>query len=207
MDKKKCKICGKFFGRLNKHDVADRDWFKKTTCSISCRGKWVALLRRAKWVAKKCLCCGKDIMKRDSRFKYCDSKCMVKHRIGVNSQNWKGGKKKHGEYIQIHVSKKHPFADFHGYIMEHRFVIEEWYRKNKPDDRCLVEVDGKKYLNPIYKVHHKNDVKDDNRIQNLVPVASQSEHFHFNFCPLCPHCIKSGELLENPEKDNQQPSI
>jgi hypothetical protein len=118
---------------------------------------------------------------------------------------WKGGIKKHGEYTQVHVGREHPFSDVQGYIMQHRLVIENHLREIK-DTRYLLNISNKYYLNPIVKVHHKNHIKNDNRIENLVPMLSQKEHFHFNWCPQCPHCVKSGELLENPAEDNQQPS-
>lgn len=208
MDKKICQICGKEMLRRTKHDFADRDWNKKTTCSIKCRSKWVAKIRRKKWKPKKCKNCGKDIVKRISKQIFCDDKCIREYRRGKNiGRQWKGGIKKHGEYIQILVGKEHLFSDFHGYIMEHRLIFERYAIKNNLTQYLIKDIKmGRLYLNPQVKIHHKNHNKSDNRISNLVPMLSQKEHFHYNYCPHCPHCNKSDELLGTPNKDNQQPS-
>lgn len=191
--------------RKTKHDFSERDWSKKTTCSVKCRGSWVARIRRLKWKFKKCLYCKKDIQTRISRLKFCGDSCMRKYRVGENSPAWKGGRKKQGMYIQVLIGKQHPFSDFHGYIMEHRFIFEEYAKKNNLT-KYLVNVAGQLYLNPRVKIHHKNHNKTDNKISNLAPMFSQKEHFHFNYCPHCSHCNKSGELRENPGQDNPQPS-
>ena len=59
--------------------------------------------------------------------------------------------KSHG-YIKIRVSKDHPFCDKDGMVFEHRRVMELAIGQ---------------YLNPWEIVHHKNGVKDDNRLENL----------------------------------------
>lgn len=70
-------------------------------------------------------------------------------------------------------------------------------------------------LKDEYDVHHINEIKTDNRLENL-QILTREEHSAL-------HCsirsaraskykkiigvIKQGELLENPEVDNQQPSL
>jgi hypothetical protein len=130
---------------------------------------------------------------------FCSNACAKSYYRGENSPNWKGGRKKHGEYVQLFVGKEHPLSDLHGYMMEHRAIMEK-HLIDTNAEKYLVESKGKKYLNPLIKIHHKNHNKSDNRISNLVPMFSQKEHFHFNYCPHCEHCNKSGELLENPTR-------
>lgn len=75
--------------------------------------------------------------------------------------NWKGGKymDKRG---YIHVKKpNHPYSDMNGYVREHRLVIEEYLSR---------------YLEPSEVVHHKNGVKNDNRIENLELFSSSGNH-------------------------------
>jgi hypothetical protein len=73
---------------------------------------------------------------------------------------WSGGKTRHaGGYIYI-SSPGHPNRDHHGYVFEHRLVVENWL---------------KRYLTPDEHVHHINGVKDDNRLENL-EIMSNSEH-------------------------------
>lgn len=71
---------------------------------------------------------------------------------GKNNANWKGGRKKHIEgYILIH-QPNHPFCNKSGYVLEHRLVMEKHL---------------KRYLEKWEVVHHKNQIRDDNRIENL----------------------------------------
>lgn len=84
---------------------------------------------------------------------------------GKDSPSWKGGKfytKAGYKYI---LNKSHPNATKMGYVLEHRLVAE------KNLGRLLSE-------NEI--VHHKNGVKDDNRIENL-EVITQSNHVRKHF--------------------------
>jgi len=80
---------------------------------------------------------------------------------GAKNPNWKGGRRidKRG-YILVGVAD-HPQASYDGYVREHRLVME------KSIGRFLLKSEV---------VHHINGKKDDNRIENLLLLSSQSEH-------------------------------
>lgn len=90
---------------------------------------------------------------------------------GKQSFAWKGGK--HTDrfgYIQI-WKPEHPNAKMGGYIHEHRFVMSEFL--GRP-------------LESWEFVHHRNGIKDDNRIENL-ELLVQKVH---RGVVRCPHCLK-----------------
>lgn len=71
---------------------------------------------------------------------------------GEGAYHWKGGRTRHSKgYIQI-WSRGHPNANSRGYVFEHRLVMEKYLGR---------------YLKPWEIIHHKNGIRDDNRIENL----------------------------------------
>jgi hypothetical protein len=80
---------------------------------------------------------------------------------GKNHHNWKGGRFKNKRGYVLIKKPNHPFANNHGYVSEHRFVMEKYIGR---------------YLNSQEVVHHINKIKDDNRIENLKLFANHSEH-------------------------------
>ena len=79
---------------------------------------------------------------------------------GKNHPSWKGGRiiDKDG-YILIH-KPEHPNSFGRGYICEHRLIMEEYLGR---------------YLTKDEVVHHINENKQDNRIENL-ELMTKSEH-------------------------------
>jgi len=104
-------------------------------------------------------------------------KCREASRIahsGVKGCNWKGGRIKDSfGYIQI-WKPGHPNAKIgikKQYVSEHRLVMSEYLGR------------------PLKKwefVHHKNGIKDDNRLENL-EILTKKNH---RGIVLCPHCGK-----------------
>lgn len=79
---------------------------------------------------------------------------------GQRPWNWKGWAMDSGGYILIH-KPDHPHCNRHGQVLEHRLVMEEFLGR---------------YLKPMERVHHRNNIRDDNRIGNLKLFDSHSTH-------------------------------
>jgi len=110
-----------------------------------------------------CIDCGKErwiqFAKGKPRNLRCYS-CAAKLRSGENSNSWKGGRcKKSNGYILIKLQPDNFFYSMHdcsGYVLEHRLIMAKSLGRN---------------LHPWEIVHHKNHIRDDNRIGNLQLVS------------------------------------
>lgn len=95
----------------------------------------------------------------------------IKARTGQKGGNNKGGKiKDRLGYIQI-WKPEHPNAKLAGYVHEHRLVMSEFL--GRP-------------LESYEYVHHRNGIKDDNRLENL---ELMTQKIHRGIVE-CPHCRK-----------------
>lgn len=82
---------------------------------------------------------------------YSSPKSVTHH--GADHQNWKGGTYMHSDGYVYEYAPTHPAAaSAKGYVLQHRLVME----------RVLG-----RYLTPRELVHHINEVKTDNRPENL----------------------------------------
>ena len=85
----------------------------------------------------------------------------------ISESHFKGGigfkKKRPDGYIAIYFPE-HPKSNKEGYIMEHDLVME-----------CLIG----RHLKDDEVVHHKNEIKDDNRKCNL-QLMTNSEHMSYH---------------------------
>lgn len=104
----------------------------------------------ARVIDNLCLCgCGQEtIFRRGKRNKYIHGHNGKKE----NNPFWKGGKYQDTRGYIYRLNPLHPHTNKMGYIPEHRLVYEEYYKC------CLL---------PWIEIHHINNIKDDNRIENL----------------------------------------
>ena len=87
-----------------------------------------------------------------------------KEQIKEKSPCWRGGKSHGRGYIYIRVYPDDFFysmADRRGYVPEHRLIMA------KHLNRCLLTWEI---------VHHRNGIKDDNRLENLQLLATVIRH-------------------------------
>lgn len=87
--------------------------------------------------------------------------------MGSKNPNWKGGKKTINGYVMVYAPE-HPNS-VHNYVFEHRLIIENFLGR---------------YLTSNEIVHHRNAVKDDNRLDNL-QIVLKKVHFGEVDCPKC----------------------
>ena len=90
-------------------------------------------------------------------------------RSGSLSSRWKGGRFKTTQgYIHI-LSPGHPRA--------------YKYRQYVPEQILVVEKHLNRYLSKEEAIHHINEIKDDNRLENLYLFPNEAEHqrYHQNF--------------------------
>jgi hypothetical protein len=99
----------------------------------------------------------------------------IKAHRGQRSTAWKGGiiKDKFG-YVLI-WKPQHPNAKLAGYIHEHRLVMAE--HLGRP-------------LESYEFIHHRNGIKDDNRLENLELLT---KNVHRGIVK-CPHCGKEFKI-------------
>jgi ribosome-binding protein aMBF1 (putative translation factor) len=83
----------------------------------------------------------------------CSGQLQSKRQTGKNNPSWNGGISRHGSgYIKAKAPNGHPYVDDRGYVLQHRLVVEKTLGR---------------YLLPHERIHHKNGVRDDNRLENL----------------------------------------
>jgi len=94
---------------------------------------------------------------------------------GKKPSNYKGYTVMESGYIRIPVPG-HPFGrGKSSYVMEHRLVVERHLRETDPESKWLVEVDGERYLDPKADVHHVDENKSNNTLDNL-EVLAKGDH-------------------------------
>lgn len=106
---------------------------------------------------------------------------------GSKCGNWKGGIIRRPSGYVLKWNPSYPNADKKGYVIEHRWVMEQHIGR---------------LLQSHEQVHHINGIKDDNRIKNLMLFNSHKEHMQFDY--LIKQCLMSlgEEYLEKLIKED-----
>jgi hypothetical protein len=117
--------------------------------------------------AKKCLYCKKDFRSKNVKVKFCSNRCAGLAQTSGNRLPQGSRKKIHKGYVAIKVGRN--------WVREHRHVME------KHLNRKLKETED---------VHHKNGIKNDNRLENLEIVQRYKHYGNVQ----CPHCLKSFKI-------------
>jgi len=113
-----------------------------------------------------CNYCGKEIFIQASRYKqnnggrFCSRGCITRNKKEViGATRVCSGRINRDGYIQV-LAKGYPSSNKKGYVLEHRLIME----------RSL-----DRYLKNYEIIHHKNEDREDNRIENL-EVMTRAEH-------------------------------
>lgn len=169
---RQCKICDATF-RAPPSRALTAEY-----CSIACaaigRGQ-----RQRNRLTLQCRNCSEDFdvpASHADRRIYCSSGCKhtaeeylkaLHHRaVGDRNNQWKGGRVDHSDGYRYVLAVDHPYTA-NGYVLEHRIVMERWLRQNKPDSPFLIRLGQNLYLKPGCHVHHKDEDRRNNRIENL----------------------------------------
>jgi len=126
-----------------------------------------------RYIWKACKNCGKERwvqLHRTRPYDYCadcGTKVAQAKRRGSNSPHWKGGSYRRScdGYISINKYSVEPF--YQSMAGKKREMLEHRYVMAKHLGRCL---------HPWEVVHHKNGIKDDNRIENLELTTANAHH-------------------------------
>jgi hypothetical protein len=128
-------------------------WHKTKCCSFKCRNKY-----HHKEIT--CKQCGKTFQViKSSKRQFCSLKCSCAYHINFRNPTWKGGRftQKHG-YIMVYIGNGK-------YRFEHDLIMEKYLgRSLDKNERC----------------HHKNAIRNDNRIENLelVTISEHTSKYH-----------------------------
>lgn len=143
-------------------------------CAVVIRGK-----SRQRRTTLNCKLCGKAFDAPNAhagRRIYCSRVCAEANperraqkaaKTAENNPAWKGGKVAHADGYVYEMAKWHPLSGKSGYVLQHRLVMERWLLQNDPASKFLEYRNGHLVLSPEYEVHHKDENKANNSIDNL----------------------------------------
>ena len=126
--------------------------------------------RFLRYIWHACEVCGKERWVQFYGGRPCANHChqcaYLSREVKRGSANpfWKGGRRKDTRgYVVVNIQPDSPYYSvaYRGEILEHRLVMAQYL------GRCL---------NSWEVIHHKNGIKDDNRLENLELLPSQSYH-------------------------------
>jgi len=176
-----CLICGaKFRVPPSRAD-------KATTCSHECSVKYRAQGLMREKVEFLCSVCGITFFEHKSRAgwrRFCSNRCRENsaqyqleksiRSIGALNGNWRGGETPHPDGYIYESVYDHPFASG-GRVLQHRLVAERNLVATNHNSPYLIRLGHNLYLDPELVVHHKNEDKQDNRVENL-QIMTNSDH-------------------------------
>jgi len=122
-------------------------------------------------IAKECEVTFMTIARWLDRFGIRKMKSFGISRRGQKAGYWKGGRYKDNTSGYVWVfNLEHSSCTKKGYVLEHRLVMEKFIGR---------------YLKGNEIVHHKNKIKDDNRVENLEIVVLGELNCGEVSCPFC----------------------
>lgn len=223
---KKCEICGKEF------TVSIWRSDKAKYCSKECQHQ--SLHGSDNCV---CTNCGKSFHLKEYRINkysrnmgfFCCKECADtyrktwfkgenNHQYGLKGElnsSFKGDKisQKNLKLQDVWVYSPEYWSNHNGRVLEHHLNILKY--RNKFPECFFQNIDGKWAINKMCQVHHIDCNHNNNDPINLIPLTrgghtyihNSLNRIGFDSIQKIIGVLKGGELLENPEVDNQQPSI
>ena len=175
-------------------------------CGKTCKAKHASMKYMKERVACTCQFCGKEFSLSTSRVergngKFCSKQCKDKALVGrsFTPKAQDGVEVRHGCGYVLERCQDHPF-NVNGYVMQHRLVIERQMRQEASGHPFLVMVDGIEYLRRGIEVHHVNEIKDDNRIGNLIACTSAGhKDLHAGKAPMLSECWPVQKVVVDDE--------
>lgn len=184
----KCEWCGKEFRCYPKRYYTS----KHHCCSKECMNALMKQIREENPYYYNCICdiCGKKFHAKESqknRYKHisCSRECDKEykrrlmsgeknHQYGIRGEqnsSWKGGVTTSSYGYNLVYMPEHPFCNIDGRVFEHRLVAEQYLL----NDDNSIEINGKRYLKPEFIVHHIDENRKNNDVNNLM-VMTEREH-------------------------------
>lgn len=150
-DDRSCKHCDKIFGP----QTATQKY-----CCTECANNGKRKERKHIY----CLNCGKTLKIKASKrsIKFCSTSCALsgQSRRGIKRAKIGDTRPHSNGYVMIKVGKDYSSAFQSGWMMEHRYIMEQIL------ERCL---ERNEYI------HHKNGIRNDNRPENLELWATKKD--------------------------------
>ena len=162
---KTCQTCGTEFHAKGEHKDRQRKF-----CSKVCADQGTRTL-----TPRQCRECRTTFNPKEQRLQFCSRTCAAKWT--GRAKRGPGIRKDARGYILLY-RPEHPMAPKSGYLQQHRLVMADHLGR---------------MLEPGEVVHHKNEVKDDNRLENLELLTKHAHDRLPKPKPKprqidCPHC-------------------